>query len=376
MKVAVIDCSVSGHRETYYKEFTRTWAELGQEVLLIAPQESGTASIAAFKKIATRPLVPLPTGQPLKKRAAVLQNAFIRLRNLASIRKQLDGFHPDLVYFTCLDDMLPTLAPMALFNRLLPYAWSGLLVQSALPPYKPGMPDVRPFLRSSRCQGIGVLNEYSIDALKTFQPDIRRLPDFADLSEPNNAYPLLHTLQQQAQGRKIISLLGSIGTRKGISLLLSTIPLLPQEEYFFLIAGKSWLTDTQTQELKAFERSRTNCLFSLEHIPDEACFNALVAASDALFAAYRHFAGSSNLLTKAAAYGKPIIVSEGACMGRRVSNYGTGIAVPQEDAEACRRAIIRLCREGAPKPQNFTIYASEHSRNKLADALRQLIANH
>lgn len=376
MKVAVIDCSVSGHRETYYKEFTRTWVELGQEVLLIAPQESGTGSIAAFKKIATRPLLPLPVGQPLKKKTAVLQNAFIRLRNLASIRRQLDDFHPDLVYFPCLDDILPTWAPMPLFNRLLPYRWSGLLVQSALPPHKPGMPDVRPFLRSRHCCGIGVLNEYSIDALEAFQPDIRRLPDIADLSEPNDAYPLLHTLRVQANGRKIISLLGSIGTRKGISLLLSTIPFLPEEEYFFFIAGKSWLTDTQTRELKSFESTCSNCLFSLDHIPDEACFNALVAGSDALFAAYRNFTGSSNLLTKAAAYGKPVIVSDGSCMGRRVSDYGIGIAVPEEDVEACRAAIVRLCREGVPKPQNYALYASEHSRNKLAEALRQLITNH
>lgn len=376
MKVAVIDCSVSGHRETYYKEFTRVWVELGQDVLLIAPQESGTGSIAAFKKIATRPLLPLPAGQPLKKKTVVLQNAFIRLRNLVSIRKQLDDFHPDLVYFPCLDDILPTLAPMSLFNRLLPYTWSGLLVQSALPPHKPGMPDVRPFLRSSYCRGIGVLNEYSIDALKAFQPDICRLPDIADLSEPNNTYPLLHTLRQRANGRKIISLLGSIGTRKGISLLLSTIPFLPEEEYFFLIAGKSWLTDMQTRELRGFERTCTNCLFSLEHIPDEACFNALVAACDVLFAAYRNFAGSSNLLTKAAAYRRPVIVSHSTCMGRRVSDYGTGISVPEEDAEACRAAIVRLCREGVPKPQNYTLYASDHNRNKLADALRQLITNH
>lgn len=376
MKIAVIDCSISGHRETYYKEFTRTWAELGQEVLLVAPQESSTGSIADFKKIATRPLLPLPAGQPLKKKAIVLQNALIRLRNLASIRKQLTEFHPDLVYFPCLDDLLPTLAPMSLFNRLLPYAWSGLLVQSALPPYKPGMPDVRPFLRSRHCRGIGVLNEYSIAALETFQPDIHQLPDFADLSEPNDHYSLLHTLHQQANGRKIISLLGSIGTRKGVDLLLSTIPSLPEEEFFFLIAGKSWLTDTQTQKLKAFEHTRTNCLFSLEHIPDEPSFNALVAASDVLFAAYRNFTGSSNLLTKAAAYGKPILVSQGACMGRRISKYGIGIAIPEENIEACQEAIVRLCREGAPKPENFTIYASEHSRTKLADTLRQLITNH
>lgn len=37
MKVTVIDCSVSGHRETYYKQFAHTWAGMGNETSLIAP---------------------------------------------------------------------------------------------------------------------------------------------------------------------------------------------------------------------------------------------------------------------------------------------------------------------------------------------------
>ena len=56
----------------------------------------------------------------------------------------------------------------------------------------------------------------------------------------------------------------------------------------------------------------------MEKIPDESCFNALIAESDLIFAAYKQFTGSSNLLTKAAAFRKPVIVSRGLCMGRRV----------------------------------------------------------
>lgn len=373
MRIAVVDCSVSGHRETYYREFTRAWASLGHEVLLLAPRESGTGDAASFKKITVRPLLPLPIGKPFRKKLVVLENAIIRLRNLAALRRQLVDFHPDLVYFPCLDDMLPTLSLPGLFDRLLPYSWSGLLVQSALPPYKPGMPDVRPFLRSSHCKGIGVLNEYSIDSLKVFQPHILRFPDFADLSAPNDSYPLLHILRERAGGRKIIALLGSLGSRKGIDLLLRTVQLLPENEYFFLMAGKSWLSEPQTGELERVQASRSNCLFSLEQIPDEACFNALVMASDAVFAAYNRFTGSSNLLTKAAAFGKPIIVSQGECMGKRVMAYGTGIAIPEGDAVACKDAVIRLCREGAPSPDGLAEYASDHHIGKLKTCLNEII---
>ena len=196
------------------------------------------------------------------------------------------------------------------------------------------------------------------------------LPDFADLSQPDESYPLLHTLRERAAGRKIVSLTGSIGTRKGIDLLLSVIPTLPADEYFFLMAGKSWLTEEQTRRVKAFEAAHANCLFVLERIPDEACFNALIAASDVVFAAYRHFSGSSNLLTKAAAFGRPIVVSSGQCMGRGVEHYGTGIAIAEDDTQACREAIVRLCRDGVPRPEGPAAYTAQHSLQRLVPILK------
>jgi glycosyltransferase involved in cell wall biosynthesis len=372
MKIAVVDNLTSGHRETYYKVFTRTFANMGNQVLLIAPR-CPEADTTAFLKINSRPLQHLPVGQPIKKKLVVIQNALIRLQNLSAIRKQLSSFHPDIVFFPCLDDILPTIAPLWLFNRLMPYRWSGLLVQSGLPAYKSLMPDVRPFLSSKSCMGIGVLNEFSIDALKPFQSDIFCIPDFADLSTPDESYQLLATLKEKAAGRKIISLLGSIGTRKGIDLLLNTIPLLSENDYFFFLAGTSWLTEEQTEKVKTFAATHRNCLFSLERIPDEACFNALVSESDILFAVYRNFTGSSNLITKAAAFGKPIIVAQGECMGKRINEYGIGKSIPENDPQSCKDAIIELCNNGVSNPQGFKQYADKHSLKMLTDTLQKTI---
>ena len=47
MKVTVIDCSVSGHRETYYKQFAHTWAGMGNETSLIAPDGKGIQEAVA-----------------------------------------------------------------------------------------------------------------------------------------------------------------------------------------------------------------------------------------------------------------------------------------------------------------------------------------
>ena len=234
------------------------------------------------------------------------------------------------------------------------------------------MPDTRPFLRSKNCVGTGILNEYSAKDLKAFQDNILLFPDFADLSAPATTYPLLQELKEKAQGRKVVSLLGSINFRKGIKLLLESIPLLPEEDYFFLIAGKSSLTAQQENDLQTFEKSRSNCLFSLEKIPDESCFNALIAESDLIFAAYKQFTGSSNLLTKAAAFRKPVIVSRGFCMGQRVEQYGTGQTTGEDNAGECSAAIRSLCSEAKTPLHAFDRYAHEHTVEKLITCFNQI----
>jgi len=191
-------------------------------------------------------------------------------------------------------------------------------------------------------------------------------------SRPATNYPLLRKLKERARGRKVISLLGSINFRKGIKLLLESIPLLPKDEYFFLIAGKSSLTAQQENDLRAFGESRNNCLFSLEKIPDESCFNALIAESDLIFAAYKQFTGSSNLLTKAAAFRKPVIVSRGLCMGRRVEQYGTGQTTGEDNAGECSAAIRSLCTETRMDTQAFARYAHEHEVEKLITCFNQI----
>ena len=63
MKVTVIDCSVSGHRETYYKQFAQTWAGMGHETSLIAPDGKGVQETVAFQPVSALPLLPLPAGK-------------------------------------------------------------------------------------------------------------------------------------------------------------------------------------------------------------------------------------------------------------------------------------------------------------------------
>ena len=122
------------------------------------------------------------------------------------------------------------------------------------------------------------------------------------------------------------------------------------------------------------QRAPPNCFFHLERIPGEAQFNSVVRACDVLFAAYWDFPSSSNLLSKAAVFGKPILVSEGHCMARRVAEYGLGVAIPQRDAAACIDALRQLF-DGVPPRARYGHYRERHSMDRLAHALDRVVAS-
>ncbi len=60
----------------------------------------------------------------------------------------------------------------------------------------------------------------------------------------------------------------------------------------------------------------------------------MIDAADVVFCAFDDFPFSSNTLTKAAVFEKPVVVSEGYLMAERVRSYRTGEVVPQGNAEA------------------------------------------
>ncbi len=136
MKVTVIDCSVSGHRETNYNSLLRHGAGMGHETSLIAPDGKGIQEAVAFQPVSALPLLPLPAGKPLQKKLVVLRNAVIRLRNLYRLRRSLQRLNPDLVFFACLDDTRHIGSPMAVQSSaaLSVERPAGSVRPAALPP--------------------------------------------------------------------------------------------------------------------------------------------------------------------------------------------------------------------------------------------------
>ena len=77
--------------------------------------------------------------------------------------------------------------------------------------------------------------------------------------------------------------------------------------------------------------------------------------------------------SKAAHLERPLVVSDGYEMGRRVEKYGLGIAVPEGDVDAILRALSEV-RQKDFSPANFASYRKDNSFEVLRNPLQEFLA--
>ena len=117
-----------------------------------------------------------------------------------------------------------------------------------------------------------------------------------------------------------------------------------------------------------------NLFIKPDFVTDERCFNELIAISSVIFAVYRDFKRSSNMLSKAAYFEKPILVSDEFLMGERVQRYKIGQAVKPDDALQIH-AGLSLCRQFPPTQHQFATYRQDFSETTMQTALHGFVQN-
>jgi glycosyltransferase involved in cell wall biosynthesis len=134
-------------------------------------------------------------------------------------------------------------------------------------------------------------------------------------------------------------------------------------------AERSWLHD--------LINGLPNLWKHIGRIPTEAALSHLMGSCDVIAAAYLDFPHSSGIQAKAAALGKPIIVSDGYLMAERVRRFRTGEVIPQGNARRLLDAALAIMadRDGwlrSMRPQ-WQDYLEEHSVERLPQAFAGLL---
>jgi glycosyltransferase involved in cell wall biosynthesis len=393
--VALVDTLWMGHHPTYFKLLTKNFLEIGCEVWAFCPNIDDLRSYAgqeihgecqARLQIFQMPLIGhsriyVTEDGPVKYLKRPIRDTLTYWLTTAAAIDSISGLRnkkPDLVFLAKLEGWLQGFMPAWLVEKIFRYDWTGIYMC----PYqfyssrRVHLPIIKPerTLSAKNCRVITMLDEEMTKKLSAvLKKPVLHFPDITDEAPPILNHPILEKIKEKARGRKIIGLIGGLSPRKGLKTFVEVASKATDK--FFLLAGRfAEAIDEETEEILKQAQKLENCLLHYQRIPDGEEFNAFINLCDIIFAAYIDFKYSSNIMTKAALFKKPIIVSEGGLMAARVRRFKTGVVIEQENTEQCLAAIELLCK-GRMDISNsgFDEYFQHHAVARLPKLLNELL---
>jgi glycosyltransferase involved in cell wall biosynthesis len=361
--VVLIDPYEGGHHLMYLRLFSKALLELGHHVIaccadseslnewLVDRLQDSPELIENFQTLQMIEKTPIQLFNDISLQPLNTLSRWYQAKKAISLVISSIGHKPDLVVFNWIDSYLSRYIPAFLIDIIFPYSWFGIFFQPKFDRDKNQIKfSFHQIFKALNCQGIGVLDD---DQKSKLQEQLKKrvitFPDVTDEVKPDIDFFVASDIKNQAKGRKIIGLFGSLNKRKGLLTLLQASQQPCNDKYFFAFVGQlsNYMLKIEEQEyIQNIEKQNpSNCYFHFKRIPDEPQFNALVKTCDILFAAYEKFPYSSNILTKAAVFNKLLIGSNGYCIEKRVRQFQLGITIEEGNVKQCSEAIHTLCNE-------------------------------
>ena len=379
----------------YFKLLVRALLDLGCTVLALCPKPEEVDSSLWDLDDAARARLTLGMlgwAPPLRGFPHALRHRAQTIRLLYSIRKRVRLWEAEnrksmeLIFFACIYD-----GQFCKFRRaewVLPYRWSGLYLHcrsfrmpGSVIPQSGKLPCPERFFRSSKLHSIAILDEGATTALERLSArPVVVFPDLTDENVDEEPTPLAAKIKRFASGAPIVTALGNLQHTKGITTL-ARLALDPANSdlCFAFIGQVAWAT-FKPEDRVLISSLMDRCPNVYTHfamVPDERSFNSVIRSSDVIFAAYLDFPNSSGILTKAAVFRKPIIVSDGYLMAERIRNFHIGEIVPEGDVEAAGRAIREIIKNQdawlARRRPQWQEYHEKHCYNSLKASFSNLL---
>lgn len=390
MRFSIYEEFPGGHHLTYLRYFTECLCGRVQDLVVISPLGEDLK-----RQIAPPAMDGLRCGRPLEVTQqvhfglpGVFPNQVARsLKYLRRARRSIEavsGRETGTIFFPTIYDHQA--AALRLGDGWIGRPWSALYLNARqlYPQWRDRgkaatlFPPLRAFC-GRHLKALAILDEALIDQFRSHgvRCPIVTFPDVTDPTPADPTLPLPKEIKRRAGGRTVVSLLGHLQKSKGMATFVRMTKLLPADEFFFVLAGEiSWNTFSEPEV--AFLRETLappaeNLLVQEGHMQDGAAFNSLVEASDILFLAYEDFPNSSNMLTKAALFQRPVVTSTGYCMGRRTEQFRLGLTVPEANPEASAAAVRQLRTGAFSLSPAWEEYRRRHDPAALREAFATLL---
>ena len=354
--ILIYDPYVEGHHALYTLELTKKIVAENWRVVLLTPRQN------EIEKRAREAGVRLEDVTIIEKEnhsiSRIFGNAYWMSQKgeevaaynfwLNALKTGADAFNSKkfFIFLPFIDVFIPATFNSDFLNRFPDVTFGGLYFHpkftriSHLP--------VPPLIRSKQCRHLWVLDKNVIqDIQKQTSANVLHMPDFADLSLPNEVSSAAAELKDMIGDRPVVSLLGSLERRKGLINFLK-LALDPQfEDVFFLCVGQLASSEFSADELKWIEgfedrRGKNMYVNTGEYIETEAELNYLIKLTDVKVLAYQNFFHSSNFLTKCAAFNVPVIVNSGSYMAEVVAEYNLGQVCENHDYKSLATCIMAI----------------------------------
>lgn len=391
--IALVDWNWMGHHPTYFCLFARSLLKLGCEVRAFCPAPDDVRELLSDLPEELRSRLSCewlpgwaqaPRGTPQRWKPLISS-----VRSFLSLRRKLSRAPkaPDLLFFACIYDWDFFHYPVV--KALLPWPWSGLYLQSF--GFRSTKSPIYSWHRKwSRPEGFA--SNPNLVALATLDEGIREkvealtgrgkcviFPDIADTSTPESGKnTLAEKLRRFAGERPVIMLCGMLYPQRGVEAFLKVAMANPQ--WCFALVGEipNFANEILVKALlDDFLRRHPYGFFHPLKVPDGAVYNSLVSASNVIWNIHIDWPGSSNTLTKAALFEKPVVVGDKHLLAERVREYRLGEICSEESVESISAALTRLLSapsdwRSANRP-NWGAYCERHSQDRLSEAFSSIL---
>jgi glycosyltransferase involved in cell wall biosynthesis len=140
----------------------------------------------------------------------------------------------------------------------------------------------------------------------------------------------------------LILFFGRLRQDKGPDVLLQALTGLRGDWRAVFAGPAGWLGDSEVERYQRQLADPGRIIPRLRFVPDQEVPRYFEAA-DVIVLPYRHtFLGTSGVLQRSAAAGKPVIASDVGDVGEIVRTAGLGVVVEPENAEELRQALQRF----------------------------------
>lgn len=200
---------------------------------------------------------------------------------------------------------------------------------------------VRMMLSNPNVHTLFELDEYAVPFIRSLRPsrDVAvHLPEVLAAAPP--ASPPAFMAQAEPHRRTAL-LFGALDTRKGLHLVLEAAERLDrvqQEQFCLVLAGKLVEPDLAPRIERLIRESRVQVVFE-DRFVEENEIQPMIAAVDLNLVPYVGHIGSSGVLVRAAAAGKPVLATDFGVVGAHVRRYRLGRAVDTWTPEPLTMAL-------------------------------------